>query len=387
AAAGDDALADGEPLRGHAELLRGQAEQHLGRRRGRGPYPRPGVLDRVARRVLARVGRDRGVGEDELELAQVQVQLLARDHQQPGVGPRPLLDAAGLDRRGVVGVDRDPRVDRVLVDAGARVRVVGGGPAGAGGRSQREPDDERAPALHERLPRERRGLPEAVGPDAPHARHLSPQSATGDPSRDGSVAGPATAGNDRRREGVAEQSFGVAPAAGPRGPTRTSRRRTGVSSPRRAGTFVWWPARRRKPPRPPRAYVRVALTTSEEDTPAATRKMGLRERKKLRTRQTIERVALALFAERGYQATTLAQIAEAAEVVPSTLHAYFPSKDDIVFTRLDATCESARRRILERPGGETVVAALQAWLSEDMPRISGADPVAPELRRRVIDGD
>jgi len=115
--------------------------------------------------------------------------------------------------------------------------------------------------------------------------------------------------------------------------------------------------------------------------------MGLRERKKLRTRQTIERVALALFAERGYQATTLAQIAEAAEVVPSTLHAYFPSKDDIVFTRLDATCESARRRILERPGGETVVAALQAWLSEDMPRISGADPVAPELRRRVIDGD
>jgi Bacterial regulatory proteins, tetR family len=49
--------------------------------------------------------------------------------------------------------------------------------------------------------------------------------------------------------------------------------------------------------------------------------MGLRERKKLRTRQTIERTAMQLFAKHGFHATTLAQIADAAEVAPSTLHA------------------------------------------------------------------
>jgi AcrR family transcriptional regulator len=57
---------------------------------------------------------------------------------------------------------------------------------------------------------------------------------------------------------------------------------------------------------------------------------GLRERKKIRTRQTIRREAFRLIEENGYAATTVEQIAEAADVSPSTFFRYFPTKESIV---------------------------------------------------------
>ncbi|MEO3806864.1 TetR family transcriptional regulator [Nonomuraea sp. B1E8] len=57
---------------------------------------------------------------------------------------------------------------------------------------------------------------------------------------------------------------------------------------------------------------------------------GLRERKKARTREAILREAFRLFRERGYNATTIDQIAEAAEVSPATFFRYFPTKEDLV---------------------------------------------------------
>lgn len=57
---------------------------------------------------------------------------------------------------------------------------------------------------------------------------------------------------------------------------------------------------------------------------------GLRERKKARTKATIQRHAVRLFREQGYDATTVEQIAEAAEVSPSTVFRYFPTKEDLV---------------------------------------------------------
>jgi AcrR family transcriptional regulator len=106
---------------------------------------------------------------------------------------------------------------------------------------------------------------------------------------------------------------------------------------------------------------------------------GLRERKKQRTRQTIVDVATRLFAAQGYQQTTLAQIAEEADVATSTFFNYFPTKVDIVFCFLDAAIDSAQRRITERPDGEPAVQAIAAWLTEELPSVE--QPYAGAIRR------
>jgi AcrR family transcriptional regulator len=58
---------------------------------------------------------------------------------------------------------------------------------------------------------------------------------------------------------------------------------------------------------------------------------GLRERKKLRTRASIQKEAMRLFLEKGYEDTTIEDIAEAVEISPSTFFNYFPSKEAVVF--------------------------------------------------------
>src|ERR1700758_3928733 len=88
-------------------------------------------------------------------------------------------------------------------------------------------------------------------------------------------------------------------------------------------------------------------------------KLGLRERKKQQTRETSARVALRLFAERGYDETTLADIAEAADVSPRTIFAYYENKEDILFCEEGVFIDRLRKMLDERRPGTTTVDAIR----------------------------
>ena len=89
---------------------------------------------------------------------------------------------------------------------------------------------------------------------------------------------------------------------------------------------------------------------------------GLRERKKQQTRDAIARAALKLFTERGYEQTTLAEIADAADVSTRTIFSYFQSKEDILFCDEPAFYEGLRTALEERPEGVTTIDALREFL-------------------------
>jgi AcrR family transcriptional regulator len=77
---------------------------------------------------------------------------------------------------------------------------------------------------------------------------------------------------------------------------------------------------------------------------------GLRERKKQKTKEAIQREAMRLFQEQGYEETTIEEIAEAAEISPSTFFNYFPTKEDVVlYDRYDPIMASM---MLSRPPEE-----------------------------------
>src|SRR4051794_10262038 len=94
---------------------------------------------------------------------------------------------------------------------------------------------------------------------------------------------------------------------------------------------------------------------------------GHRERKKQRTREHIVEAAFGLFRERGFQATTVAEIAAAADIAPRTFFAYFPSKEAVVFHDFDGLFASLQETIQSRPEGETAIDALRRWLEVSLP--------------------
>jgi AcrR family transcriptional regulator len=89
---------------------------------------------------------------------------------------------------------------------------------------------------------------------------------------------------------------------------------------------------------------------------------GHRERKKRQTRDAIARAALELFVERGYAATTLAEIAEAAGVSTRTIFAYFPGKEDILFCDFEAMNDALAETLAERPAGKDALGTLRDFI-------------------------
>jgi len=98
---------------------------------------------------------------------------------------------------------------------------------------------------------------------------------------------------------------------------------------------------------------------------------GLRERKKRKTRAAIQREALRLFQEQGYDATTIEQIAEAVEISPSTFFNYFPTKEDVVM--LDEYDPLVAALLAARPPEEPLGVAIRRLVGEGMAAIFQRD--------------
>lgn len=106
--------------------------------------------------------------------------------------------------------------------------------------------------------------------------------------------------------------------------------------------------------------------------------LGLRERKKLRTRQLIAQTARRLFAERGFDAVPVAEVARAAEVSEATVFNYFPTKEDLVYQGMEAFEGELLAAVRDRPAGESVVTAFGRFVLR--PRGFLAEPDAAAAR-------
>jgi AcrR family transcriptional regulator len=118
---------------------------------------------------------------------------------------------------------------------------------------------------------------------------------------------------------------------------------------------------------------------------------GLRERKKQETRSLIADTARRLFVERGFDGVTVAEVARAADVSEATVFNYFPTKEDLFYSRLEAFEEELLEAIRERQPGESVLAAFGAFLLKQrgalaMKAPGGDDEATQQLRTmtRVI---
>jgi AcrR family transcriptional regulator len=88
--------------------------------------------------------------------------------------------------------------------------------------------------------------------------------------------------------------------------------------------------------------------------------IGLRERKKQKTKEAIQRVALRLFEKHGYDETTIEDIAAAVEISPSTFFNYFPTKDDVV--QFDAYDPMVLSMLQQQPRGTPLNVVLRRVL-------------------------
>jgi AcrR family transcriptional regulator len=97
-------------------------------------------------------------------------------------------------------------------------------------------------------------------------------------------------------------------------------------------------------------------------TDASVPQPGLRARKKEQTRRLIADTARRLFAERGFDAVTVAEVARAADVAEKTVFNYFPTKEDLFYSGMEAFEDQLLGALREREPGETVLAAFRRFL-------------------------
>jgi AcrR family transcriptional regulator len=101
--------------------------------------------------------------------------------------------------------------------------------------------------------------------------------------------------------------------------------------------------------------------------------LGLRDRKKQRTRQLLAETARRLFTEQGFEQVSVAQIAAAAEVSVATVFNYFPTKEDLVYSGLETFEQQMLDAIRERPRGQDIITAFSEFILEPRGLLAAQD--------------
>src|SRR5262245_44320494 len=109
--------------------------------------------------------------------------------------------------------------------------------------------------------------------------------------------------------------------------------------------------------------------------------IGLRERKKERTRAAIADAALELFQTRGFDAVTVAEVARAADVSEGTVFNYFPTKEDLFYGRMESFETALLDAVRDRAPGESVLEAFSRFVLAGSTRLAD-----PERARVIADG-
>jgi AcrR family transcriptional regulator len=134
--------------------------------------------------------------------------------------------------------------------------------------------------------------------------------------------------------------------------------------------------------RPQRHDGREESSDMTDSVPGGKPRPSLRERKKARTRAQLQAEALRLFHEQGYTETTIEQVAEAADVSPTTVYRYFPTKPDLViYDDLDDRLIEAFRA---QPPGMSALQALRASLAVGFGVSLGEQLAVQRERERLI---
>jgi AcrR family transcriptional regulator len=107
---------------------------------------------------------------------------------------------------------------------------------------------------------------------------------------------------------------------------------------------------------------------------------GLRERKKQQTRELLAETARRLFTERGFERVSVAEIARVADVSEKTVFNYFPTKEDLVYWRLESFEDELLETVRSREPGESVLDAFMRFVRQPRGMLGQFDP---ETRERL----
>jgi AcrR family transcriptional regulator len=121
---------------------------------------------------------------------------------------------------------------------------------------------------------------------------------------------------------------------------------------------------------------------SKEKLDAAAGPAGLRERKRQQTRERLTRAAMALFLERGFEATTLDDIAAAADISRRSFFHYFASKEDVVFAWQEESTAALIAAVAARPADESMLAAAENAITAMVRQLEPGEAVAMARLKR-----